>query len=113
MAKQNGSRLVRGIAAGVARPGLAGTARAVGAGVLADGAGGQCSQVHEHGKPTLTVIFYRFNETPVGRMAKTGYHRFPGTAGRRSDRIASGAITTDRRRLAETIQISPYGPAQW
>ena len=32
-------------------------------------------------KPTLTVIFHRFTQAPVGRMARTGRCRSPGSAG--------------------------------
>jgi hypothetical protein len=33
-------------------------------------ASGQGHQVHVHAKTALTVIFHRFNEAPVGRMAR-------------------------------------------
>ena len=37
---------------------------------------GQASQVHVHAKTALTVIFYGFNQAPVGRTARTGLARF-------------------------------------
>jgi len=39
---------------------------------------GQDDQTRVHAKPTLTVLFHRFKEAPVGRMARTGLGP-PGT----------------------------------
>jgi hypothetical protein len=59
---------------------------------------GQRDQAYVHAKPTLTVIFHRFNKAPVGRMARTGCCRssYSRTVQRWCRRTGAGWDTTGR-----------------